>query len=418
VPGIGVGARVAMDRDIGHELESYRRAPRGGSRARRGLIVTCVLLLCVLLAWGVSSIARSGPAAARPGAVAAHSGAGAASAASATSTGASRIAQAADGACPERFGSYAAGSWPAACWRPYASSSPFNVPIPANPRVSRESGAIVSFMASQHWGFQNQHGAFTIWPAGSRPVYWARASDPVVTVSCRGYRTCQGVGSLHMPRGAAGDRNSDGHLTVVDQSRRVEYDFWQASGPYNGVLSASAASAIALGPNTGTGIGGRAEAADLGLLGGLLRGQELQRGSISHALATTVECVQWHDVWPSPPYGRGDDICPGGQGPHFGSLLQLNMSAGEIAATHAPAWQRAVMTAMARYGIYVVDTNGSHDPEMNLIAESDLSYRNFGAPGALQSFLSSIGSPAGAHGVPIDTSRLRVIEPCVKQRTC
>lgn len=415
---------MAMERDIGHHLERDLLAPRKSVRGRRRLIAACVLLLCAVAVWGISSIGPFNPAGAQPrgsagtGAAGTHPGARAGGGVPAAVSNASPVANAATPGCPERFGSYSAGNWPAACWRPYANNSPFNLPIPANPRVSRESSAIVSFMASQHWAFQNQHGAFTVWPAGSRPVYWARASDPVVTVSCQGYRTCQGVASLHMPSGAAADRNSDAHLTVVDQSRRVEYDFWQASGPHNGVLSASAASAIPIGPGSGTGLGGRAEAANLGLLGGLLRGQELQRGRINHALATTVECVQWHDVWPSPGWGRGDGVCPGGQGPHFGTLLQLNMSAGEIAATHAPAWQRAVMTAMARYGVYVVDTNGSHDPEMNLIAESDLSYANFGANGALRGFLDSIGASGGAHGVPIDTSRLRVIEPCVKQRTC
>jgi hypothetical protein len=273
-------------------------------------------------------------------------------------------------------------------------------------------------MASRHWAFQNQHGSFVIWPGGSRPVYWARASDPLVSVSCRHFRECPGVTRLHVPVGAEADQNSDAHLTVVDQSSNLEYDFWQASGPHNGVLSASAASAIPIGPGLGTGLGGRAEASDLGLLGGLLRGQELKAGRIEHALVTTVECVQWRDVWPSPAYGHGDMICPRGAGPHFGSLLQLDMSAAEIAATHAPAWQRAVMTAMARYGVYVVDTNGSDDPEMDLITESDQSYTSFGAQGALQSFVHATGSSGVALGVPIDVSRLRVIEPCVKQGTC
>ena len=36
-----------------------------------------------------------------------------------------------------------------------------------------------------------------------------------------------------------------------------------------------------------------------------------------------------------------DAICRSG-GPHFGSLLQLHMSDGEIAASGAPAWQRAI----------------------------------------------------------------------------
>lgn len=368
-------------------------------RPRRALIAACSLLLLAALAWGLCVEAPFGSAS-----PARHA------AASARGTAAS--------GCPERFGSYGPGNWPAACWRPYGAGSPFNVPIPARPRVSRESSAVISYMASHHWSFQNQHGGFTIWGGGSRPVYWARAGDPLVTVSCRRYRECQGVTRLHVPPGAAADSNSDAHLAVVDQTSHREYDFWQANGPKQGVISASAASAIPIGAGAGTGLGGRAEASYLGLLAGLLRGQELQAGRINHALVTTVECVQWHDVWPSPSYGRGDMVCPGGTGPHLGSLLQLNMSAAEIAASRAPAWQRAVMTAMARYGVYVVDTNGSNDPEMSLLEESDQSYTSFGAPGAMQGFVRSTGGFGAAHGVPIDISRFRVIEPCVKQRTC
>jgi hypothetical protein len=404
----------------GHAGQAFERRRRvtasvtgAHARARRRLTAGCALLLAgALAAWSLSSDSPFGSSSA------AHRAGAGSGAKGHASSHAPAGTNAAVNACPERFGSYAPGNWPAACWRPYGNRSPFNVPIPANPRVSRESSAIVSFMLSRHWGFQSQHGSFIIWPGGSRPVYWARASDPVVSVSCRNNRECAGVSRLHMPAGATADRNSDGHLTVVDQSSHTEYDFWQASGPYHGVLSASAASAIPIGPGAGTGLGGRAEAADLGLLGGLLRGQELSAGRINHALVTTVECVQWRDVWPSPAYGHGDMICPGGAGPHLGSLLQLNMSAAEIAATHAPAWQRAVMSAMARYGVYVVDTNGSNDPEMDLVEESDQSYTSFGVAGALQSFVRSTGSGGGAQGVPIDASRLRVIEPCVKQGRC
>jgi hypothetical protein len=237
-------------------------------------------------------------------------------------------------------------------------------------------------------------------------------------VSCRRPRACPGVTRLHVPQGASADRNSDGHLAVVDQSTRTEYDFWQASGPDNGVISASAASAIPLGPGLGTGLGGRAEAAYLGLMGGLLRGQELRAGVVNHALVTTVECVESQDVWPAPSFGRGDMVCGGAPAPHLGSLLQLNMSAREIAASHAPVWQRAVMTAMARYGVYVVDTNGSDDPNMDLLAESDLSYTNFGAPGAMQNFVRAAGGSGGVTGVPLPLSRFRVLDPCVKRGGC
>ncbi|MBI5105365.1 MAG: hypothetical protein HZB46_10375, partial [Solirubrobacterales bacterium] len=40
------------------------------------------------------------------------------------------------------FGTFGAGAWPGACWRPYAEDSPFNRPLPAEPRLARGSAAI------------------------------------------------------------------------------------------------------------------------------------------------------------------------------------------------------------------------------------------------------------------------------------
>jgi len=208
-------------------------------------------------------------------------------------------------------------------------------------------------------------------------------------------------------------------MTVVDQASGSEYDFWQASMPEHGVMTVSAGSRIPIGAGTGTGLGGGAEAAGLGLLGGLIRAPELVAGRIEHALAITVQCVQSHDVWPSPPRGRGDSVCAGGRtGPHFASLIQLNMSDPEIAATGAPSWQRAIMEAMAHYGMYVVDTNGSSNREMSLINEDDQSFTSFGYPGEMSSFVKSAGGTDKLVGIPIDVSKLRVIAPCVPQGSC
>jgi hypothetical protein len=209
-------------------------------------------------------------------------------------------------------------------------------------------------------------------------------------------------------------------MTVVDQVSAREYDFWRASTPRLGVMTASAASSIPLGGGAGTGLGGGAEAAHLGLLGGLIRAPELASGRIEHALSITANCVQSHDVWPSPASGRGDAVCPsGGAGPHLGSHLQLDMSAREIAATRAPLWQRAIMTAMARYGMYVVDTNGPNNLEMSLLAEDDQSFTSFGYVGLMDRFVASAGGSSRLVGVPIDVSRLRVLAPCGPQhRSC
>jgi hypothetical protein len=325
-------------------------------------------------------------------------------------------------ACSSEFGSFSVGHWPAACWRPYGPRSPFNVPIPAHPRLAPDSAAIVGYVRSQHWFFQeNRVGNFTADSGGSRPVYWSRSSDPLVKVTCHGSASCPRSHWLHIPAGAQPENQSDGHMTVVDQAHGIEDDFWLASSPEHGKMTAWAESRIAIGAKAGTGLGGKAEGADLGLLGGLIRARELAAGRIEHALAITVQCIQLRDVWPSPTSRRGDVVCPNnGAGPHFASLLQLNMSDGEIAATHAPAWQRTIMEAMARYGMYVVDTNGPSlsNREMSLLNEDDQSFTSFGYPAEMRRFVEAAGGGYQLAGVPIDVSKLRVIASCVARRTC
>jgi hypothetical protein len=327
--------------------------------------------------------------------------------------------RAATPACSQLFGSFSVGKWPPACWRPYGNSSPFNVPIPSHPRISPESNAIVAYAVSHHWAFNaDRHGRFSVDTSGSRPVYWSGRSDPLVSVSCRGGGySCQRGMHVHIPQGARPQAQSDAHMTVIDQAAGREYDFWRASTPEHGTMTVSAGSGIPIGAGRGTGLGGTAEAANLGLAGGLIRAPELAAGVINHALVITAECVQREDVWPA--RGHGDALCSGhGTGPHFSNLLQLNMSEAEIAATHAPRWQRAVMTAMASYGMYVVDTNSYGDPVLSVIMEDDLSFTSFGRAGDMSSFVHSAGGGGSVAGVPIDVSKLRVIASCVPRRAC
>jgi hypothetical protein len=330
--------------------------------------------------------------------------------------------------CAGAFGSFAAGHWPPACWRPYGADSPFNTPIPPNPRLARESSAIVGYAAANGWSFsRGSSHDFFLDADGSRPVYWARAGDPLVKVLCRRGGSCPRGMRLRIPAGATPQKASDGHMTVIDQAASREFDFWRASPPANGVMSVVAASSIPIGAGSGSGLGGKAEAAQLGLLGGLVRAPELTAGSIEHALAATAPCVQYRDVWPAPPRSFGDAVCGArGPGPHLGSLIQLNMSDAEIASSGAPAWQRAIMVAMADYGIYVVDTNGPGNLQMSIIKEDDLSFTSFGYRPALHEFVDRAAHQAegeaagesGLFGMPIPLSRLRVIAPCVPQRRC
>jgi hypothetical protein len=275
-------------------------------------------------------------------------------------------------------------------------------------------------MTSHRWSLQAEGShSFLLDSGGSRPVYWSQSSDPLIRVICRGGYPCQPGMKLRIPRGAQPESQSDGHMTVVDQAAGREYDFWQASTPQHGAMTVSSAGSIPIGANSGTGLGGVAEAADLGLLGGLIRAPELAAGRIEHALVTTVPCVQYKDLWPSPAWGRGDTVCShGGAGPRYASLLQLNMSEAEIAATHAPPWQRTLMSAMARYGIYVVDTSGPENPDMSLLNEDDQSFTSFGYAGEMSTFVHQISGSDQVAGVPVDLSKLRVIASCVPRRAC
>jgi hypothetical protein len=324
--------------------------------------------------------------------------------------------------CTPEFGSFGTGKWPSACWHPYGPESPFNFQIPASPKLAAESAAIVKYIRGHGWTFEgNAEKDFTWHDGGSRPVYWPTSTDPLIKVKCReNGNPCLNGMEARIPVGARPQEASDGHMTVVEQTTGREYDFWQATTPEKGEMFISGGNWIAIGNNSGTGLGGFGEAAYLGLLGGIVRAQELFAGKIEHALVTTVKCVQLHDVWPAPESKVGDAICPYEKpGPHFGTLLQLNMTDAEIAASGAPSWQQTIMTAMARYGVYVVDTGGKREKQMRLLSEDDLSFTSFGYSGEMAEFVRSQGGTNGELvGVPINLSKLRVIDPCVPRKTC
>ena len=114
-----------------------------------------------------------------------------------------------------------------------------------------------------------------------------------------------------------------------------------------------------------------------------------------------------------------------GDGPHVGSLLQLRMSPAQIASSRYPRWQKAIVTAMSRYGMYINDTNG---PGMNrsleLELEDDVSFVNWASRPRMANMFRALG---GTHqgpgyialdGVEIPISRLRVVAPCVQHATC
>jgi hypothetical protein len=342
--------------------------------------------------------------------------------------------------CSQAFGSFSASNFPTACWRPYSSSSPFNRQLPTNPTIASNSAAIIANLTANQYGFEGGSGQFAFTSDDGRDgVYYSRASDPVVTIHCTYYwgpGTCTGANKvnidgqqIHVPAGAMPQNNgSDQHLTVVDQATQLEYDFEHATwSSDHKTLEVWAGAEIPAGPDVGTGLGGGGTAAGFSTLAGLITEPELASGTINHALVINLPCTNG-SVYPAGgAYGMACSQVSGntntGTAAPLGALFQLNMTDAQIAASGAPAWEKTIMTAMAHYGMYVNDTDGIDNIELE--AESDISYTSLGGQPLMSNFISSQGgwyySPLDRWimaGPVIPINKLRVVDPCWAAGLC
>jgi hypothetical protein len=193
-----------------------------------------------------------------------------------------------------------------------------------------------------------------------------------------------------IPDAARAAGGSDGHLSVIDQASGWEYDFWAVSSKPEGggVLE------IGWGGRTridGDGLDSPATAAHFGLAAGVIRPAELLAGEINHALFMAVRCTNGTSVYPAGPNtGRAcSEIgLSNKDAPAMGQRFFLDMSAAEIAAQQVPEWQKTILTAMARYGMYVGDTGGGG---WNVGFESGSSYTSFGHPDPWLSVAAQLG---------------------------
>src|SRR5919201_1227773 len=116
--------------------------------------------------------------------------------------------------------------------QPYAATSPFNTPVPANPRILANSRQIVQRVTS--WGPPAKYnaGAAGTSKDWSHPVYFARWSDPAYTIHQTGWANEDIEGRrIHIPVGAKPAAGGDGAFSVVGPWRGWEYDFWGAKTP-------------------------------------------------------------------------------------------------------------------------------------------------------------------------------------------
>ena len=318
-------------------------------------------------------------------------------------------------ACP-------AFSWPGACWRPFAASSPFNRPIPQDAPLVSNSRAIVQRMVSLYGGpAKMTAGDADTEYDYSHPLYYPTASDPVFTLHCyeTSWGTCPIEGHrIRIPDAARPAGGGDAHLAVIDEASGWEYDLYKVrSKPAGGgVLEFRWGGRTRL---DGDGLGTNATAAHFGLSAGIIRAEEIAAGQIDHALFMVVKCTAGK-VYPAG--GGGSQCADPANAPAGGMRFQLDYSEAEIEAMPVPRWKKTILHALATYGAYVGDTGGGG---FNFQFESGTSYTSFGQGDRLVDWARSQPGVSPYKGKyvfdvakDVDWSRMRVIDPCAARAAC
>jgi hypothetical protein len=345
-------------------------------------------------------------------------------------------------------------SWPTS-FRPYcvnaaknpAAPCPFNDTLPdSGATLATSSTAIVTAMNNAgdlEFGFW--HGE----DSGGAPVYAAKSSDPMVTVSCTSYCQASSV-SINIPAQARPEAAlcpGDCQMAVI-QPDGTEYALYGQKPAYSGGSTLSVMG-LAWASITGSGVDpnsmsltfpgrGGGDVANGTMMASLSEPTvaEIQSGTISHALSINVPCESGQ-VYPG---SNGEDCAQnfGYAGPPAGSRFQLALTNAQIdgtaansigynAASTAP-WERAILHAMHNYGAYASITCGRGcGDRINVYMENGTQYSSFGGTWPVSSYnWSSPGNNGSAGSVPTNwkpggitwSSALQIVSPCYALEQC
>jgi hypothetical protein len=249
-------------------------------------------------------------------------------------------------------GALTAGAAPAgAAWRPFAATSPFNVP-------AAQKGAIsgTNPYASQFTSYASTVEISGVAPNNqwTKPIYFASAGDPQFTwTDLNGWPKGDiryGGEPIPMPVGAHEATGSDGHLAIVTADRHYVYEMWRAH------VATRSAEVIVRFDLTGSGVAGvqtgntSARGSGMPLISTTIRGEEAV-GGIDHALGLTVPHVASTYVYPA-------THSDGGSGSvQYGMLFVLRPDYPVPAG--ASLGERNIITALKTYGAYIDDQGAS-----------------------------------------------------------
>lgn len=254
---------------------------------------------------------------------------------------------------------------PSPQFRFYAPSSYWNMPVPTTAPLDPKSGSIMdafeSLVASE---LQTGTGPSINTDEYSIPIYTVPAKQPTVKVRLDAQRSAPALqaawSAVPMPPNAHPAAGTDGTLVVWQPSTDKLWDFWRAVREDDGwhaswggaTRNVSSSSGIPEDPESWPGARPwwGTSGCSLGVVGGLITLENLERGWINHALQMALPNVR-AGVYASPALrtdGETRDPLALPEGAH----LRLNPNI-DIASLHLPRVTRMIAEAAQRYGIFI-----------------------------------------------------------------
>ena len=229
--------------------------------------------------------------------------------------------------------------------RPFAATSPFNVPVSSAPRVDGNSAAMIARASRTGLGYANLV-EFGI------PIYVASPLTPRQQVTCT--ITIWGPCPLAatprpIPTNAVPNTGSDGVMTIIDPAAGTVDEYWQARR-VGGGWATSWGSISSL---SGSGWGSTSTGAGASRLAGVVRVSEIAAGQIPHAvvLQSDTACAKTFRA----PATKTDGLSTRSDCIPEGSRLQLDPSINVSAIPNITPGERAVARALQVYGAYLID---------------------------------------------------------------
>ena len=279
------------------------------------------------------------------------------------------------------YGKSVSTGWPRTSSPAYLSMNSFyNSPLPANVTIDPSSSSWVQTLASMY----PNYGLYNNYNDWSTTIYHANASTPKSTISMPVFNTRI---TIPYQNNWVPDRQSDGHIVVVDDSNGCGYEFQSFSTT---ALTAHQVRVVQAysgsGAHTAVGLSG----GDLAFLGYIITPNDINGGSINHALGYVTGLNSSNFVTPGT---RSDGTHAGGI--PEGQLMRLDPSLN-LNNLGLDAFQMMVAKALQKYGAYDIDSGGS----FNIATEDsydgssyNIPINNTALPHSIDQYLQFINFP-------------------------